>query len=86
MATNWDDIRAGETLSIIWAYVADFFSTPERVTAAVLTLSTIALWWSTRRLWKVTRIPLSISRASSVLTFREARDGPKSAPLSCASR
>lgn len=40
----------------IWNYVTEFFSTPERTTATVLTLSTIGLWWSTRRLWKVTGI------------------------------
>lgn len=40
----------------VWAYVTDFFSTPERVTATVLAVSTIFLWWSTRRLWRVTRI------------------------------
>jgi len=45
-----------EVVSLIWAYVADFFSTPERVTATVLAVSTIFLWWSTRRLWRVTRI------------------------------
>src|SRR5215469_18787335 len=45
--TDWADV---------WAYVTDFFSTPERVTATVLAVSTIFLWWSTRRLWRVTRI------------------------------
>ena len=45
-----------EAPGFIWAYIADFFSTPERVTATVLAVSTIALWWSTRRLWQVTRI------------------------------
>jgi hypothetical protein len=45
-----------EAPGFIWAYVADFFSTPERVTATILLVSTIALWWSTRRLWRVTRI------------------------------
>jgi hypothetical protein len=49
--TNWH-----EAPGFIWAYVADFFSTPERVTATVLAVSTIFLWWSTRRLWRVTRI------------------------------
>jgi hypothetical protein len=45
-----------EAPGFIWAYVADFFSTPERVTATILAVSTIFLWWSTRRLWQVTRI------------------------------
>src|SRR5215813_1955282 len=48
-----------EAPGFIWAYIADFFSTPERVTAtftAVLAVSTIFLWLSTRRLWEVTRI------------------------------
>jgi len=49
----------GEVVSLIWAYVADVFSTPERATAVftgVLAISTIGLWLSTRRLWRVTRI------------------------------
>jgi hypothetical protein len=48
-----------EAPGFIWAYIADFFSTPERVTAlftAVLAVSTIGLWLSTRKLWRVTRI------------------------------
>jgi hypothetical protein len=45
-----------EVVSPIWAYVADVFSTPERAMAAVLAISTIGLWWSTGRLWRVTRI------------------------------
>jgi hypothetical protein len=45
-----------EVVGPIWAYVADVFSTPERAMAAVLAISTIGLWWSTRRLWRVTRI------------------------------
>src|SRR5262245_9702790 len=45
-----------EAPGFIWAYIADFLSTPERVTATVLAVSTILLWWSTRRLWRVTRI------------------------------
>ena len=48
-----------EVVGLIWAYAADVFSTPERATAAftaVLAISTIGLWWSTRRLWRVTRI------------------------------
>src|SRR5262249_60170307 len=47
-----------EVVGLIWAYAADVFSTPERATAAftaVLAISTIGLWWSTRRLWRVTR-------------------------------
>jgi len=47
---------SGATLSGALLYVTDFFSTPERVTATVLALSTIFLWLSTRRLWRVTRI------------------------------
>ena len=48
-----------EVVSLIWSYVANIFSTPERATAVftgVLAFSTIGLWWSTRRLWRVTRI------------------------------
>jgi hypothetical protein len=45
-----------EAIGTIWAYAADLFSTPERATATILVLSTIGLWWSTRRLWQVTRI------------------------------
>jgi hypothetical protein len=45
-----------EALWSIWTYA---FSTPERATAtftAVLAISTICLWWSTRKLWRVTRV------------------------------
>lgn len=55
--SNWREV-----VSLIWAYA---FSTPERATAAftgVLAISTICLWWSTRRLWRVTRIP-NVERA-----------------------
>jgi hypothetical protein len=48
-----------EAPGFIWAYVVDVFSTPESATAVftgVLAVSTIALWWSTRKLWRVTRI------------------------------
>jgi hypothetical protein len=48
-----------EIVSSSWAYVADLFSTPERATAVftgVLAISTIFLWLSTRKLWRVTRI------------------------------
>jgi hypothetical protein len=51
---NWREV-----VSLIWAYAADVFSTPERATAVftgVLAISTIALWWSTHKLWRVTRI------------------------------
>src|SRR5262245_53016606 len=51
---NWREV-----VSLIGAYVADVFSTPERATAVftgVLALSTIGLWLSTRRLWRVTRV------------------------------
>jgi hypothetical protein len=48
-----------EVVSLIWAYLANIFSTPERATAVftgVLAISTIGLWLSTRSLWRVTRI------------------------------
>jgi hypothetical protein len=51
---NWREV-----VSLIWAYAADVFSTPERATAVftgVLAISTIGLWWSTRKLWRITRI------------------------------
>jgi hypothetical protein len=47
----------------LWVYLELFFSTPERATAtftavftAVLAISTIGLWRSTRKLWRVIRI------------------------------
>jgi hypothetical protein len=46
-------------LEIFWSIWAFLFSSPERTTAtftAVLGLSTIGLWLSTRKLWRVTRI------------------------------
>jgi hypothetical protein len=43
-----------EALWSIWSYVTEFFSTPERVAATILTISTIGLWLSTRKLWKIT--------------------------------
>jgi hypothetical protein len=49
--TDWH-----EPLWSIWTYVTEFFSTPERATATVLTISTIGLWLSTRKLWKITGI------------------------------
>jgi hypothetical protein len=46
-------------LEIFWSIWTFLFSSPERTTAtftAVLGLSTIGLWLSTRKLWRVTRI------------------------------
>ena len=65
-----------EVVDLIWAYAADVLSTPERATAAILAISTIGLWWSTRRLWRVTRIAAEHIPHVSELTCREARSGP----------
>jgi len=56
--TDWRDEVPGLMAHVtdVWAYVADLFSTPERAIATILALSTIGLWLSTRKLWRVTRV------------------------------